>query len=577
MSQLFEDLPQDWKAFSHWTWEETQPFADDLLGRRLTPESVETWMLDWSSLMCLITEVYNRLHIHTTAHTDDADGHARFRAYTQDFMPKARAFEQAMKVKLIDSGLEPAGMRVPLKRMRSDAAIYREENLAIQAEIEELSSELMAITGGIAFRWDGQDLTRAQVAAKLAGPDRQERERAWKCMAGAHQDVAGRMDAIWARMVSLRGQMAHNAGFDSYRDYRWQELARFDYSPADVKTFQDAIEQVVVPACNRLAERRRKTMGVDRLRVWDDYWHLQPDLYGRPPLQPFRTVEELNQGMVGIFTRLDPELGAEYQALWDEGLLDLDNRPNKAAVGYMEQLPVSKKPFIFQGVVGGHQDVTVQLHESGHAFHYLECCHLPYFYQFADAYGPIEFAEVASMGMELLASPYLGLEDGGFYTPEELAQERSGHLSSIIRIWPYIAVVDAFQQWAYGHPDEATETDRMDDVWAELIQRFLPQLDWTGNEETLRVSWRLQAHIFHWPLYYVEYGIAQLGAVQLWANALKDPQAALADYRHALSLGNTASLPELYRAAGIEFRFDADTFGRAIDLIEHTMDELNPS
>lgn len=577
MSQIADDLPSDWETFSHWTWEEVQPFADQLLARELTPENAETWMSDWSRLMCLITEVYNRLHIRTTSHTNDAEGHARYRAYTQDFMPKARSFEQAMKVKLIESGLELPGMAVPLKRMRSDTAIFRKENLPLQSELEELSSELMALTGALSFAWDGEDLTRVQIHAKLAEPDRLDRERAWKCMTGAYQDVTERMDAIWAHMITLRNEMAHNAGFDNYRDYRWQELGRFDYTPDDVKAFQSAIEQVVVPACTRLAEKRRKSMSIDRIRVWDDYWHIRPDPYGRPPLRPFQSVDELNQGLVRVFTRLDPQLGAGYQTLVDERLLDLENRPNKAAVGYMEQLPASRKPFIFQGVVGSHSDVIVQLHESGHAFHFLECSHLPNFFQFSEAYAPIEFAEVASMAMELLASPFLGLENGGFYTQEGLAQARAGHLASIVGIWPYIAVVDAFQQWAYEHPGEAADTNRLDEIWAELIHKFLPQLDWAGIEDTLRVSWRLQAHIFHWPLYYVEYGIAQLGAVQLWANALEDPPAALAAYRHALSLGNTISLPELYQAAGIEFRFDPETFGRAVDLIERTLDELEPS
>jgi oligoendopeptidase F len=571
---MFKNLQVDWKEFSEWGWGRISPFADDLLQREVTAHSMEGWLTDWSRLARLVAESFNRLQIRTTTHTNDENGQSMFQRYSEEVMPKARAFEQSMKLKLLESGLRPQGMSVPLRRMRSDAALYRAENLPLQTQRERLETEFLAINGARTFDWDGETLNQAQIVAKLGQPDRKVRERAWRALSKCLVSQQAATDQLWAQFLDLRTQMARNAGFDDYRSFRWQELARFYYTPDDCKAFHSAIHQVVVPAVRKLSDGRKHGLSTENLRVWDDFWFLRPDRSGRPPLKPFESIGQLTTGMDRIFSSVDPTFAAYYRTLCEEGLVDLDARRHKAQGGYMAELPATKRAFIFTTAVGLHWDIVVQLHEGGHAFHVFEAAHWPYHYQSMLDYIPTEFAELASMAMELLAGPYLASDHGGFYTGTQLAQARVEHLEGILEFWPYMAVVDAFQHWVYENPDAAYDTRQCDEVWACLHHRFMPHLDWDGIEDTLRLSWRLQDHLFLYPFYYVEYGLAQLGAVGVWANALEDQGRAVKAYRLALSLGNTASLPDLYKAAGVEFAFGADALARAVALLERTIAEL---
>jgi oligoendopeptidase F len=569
-------LPADPIEFSKWDWAQIEPHARELLRRKLTSSSVDQWLVDWSVLARLIAESYNRFYIHTTAHTDDKANQARFRKYTEEVMPRTREFEQAMKERLIRSGLQPRGMAIPLRRMRSEAAIYRPENLVLRTKCEALEAEYNELTGKRMFNWDGEKLNQAQVFDRLVDLDRGVREHAWRALAACLESQRAENDGIWQQFLDLRVQMARNAGFKDYRSFHWRELARFDYTPQDCRIFHDAIARVVVPAVQRLAEKRRRGLGVDRLRIWDDFWHLRPDSLGRPPLRSFRSVSELTAIAERVFTGVDPELAAYYRILRDEGLLDLEARAHKSPVGYMQELPASKRAFIFTVATGLHYDVDTHLHESGHAFHVFESAHWPSHYQSMQDYNPVEFVELGSIAMELLGMPYLGKDRGGFYTESQLAQARLEHLEQVLEFWPYMAVVDAFQHWIYENPDAARDTRQCDEVWASLQRVFRPHIDWNGLEDTLQVSWRLQDHIMTVPFYYVEYGLAQLGAVGVWANALKDQRAAVKAYRKALSLGNTASLPDLYKAAGVKFAFGAEELKRAVDLVEGAIAEIEP-
>jgi oligoendopeptidase F len=376
------------------------------------------------------------------------------------------------------------------------------------------------------------------------------------------------LNELWTKTVPLRGQIALNAGCADYRDYRWHELLRFDYTPADCQTFHAAIEEVAVPAANRIYARARRRLGVDKLRPWDCDQDRDPLNY--PTLQPFENVTDLMEKSEKIFQHVDPQLGEYYTLMRREGLLDLDNRKGKAPGGFCTEFPIAQRPFIFMNSVGVRDDVRTMLHESGHAFHVFETNHLPYIHQLQVT---MEFAEVASMSMELLSAPYLSTEFGGFYADQEAARDRVEHLERIILFWPYMAVVDAFQQWAHTHPDGA-DPAACDAKWAELQARFMPGVDWGSLEAEMMTGWHRKQHIHRVPFYYVEYGLAQLGAVQVWHKALRDQAASLANYRQALALGGTKSLPELYRAAGAKFAFDAGTLKEAVDLIESTIEQL---
>jgi oligoendopeptidase F len=324
-----------------------------------------------------------------------------------------------------------------------------------------------------------------------------------------------------------------------------------------------------VPAATRIYQKHGRRLGLDRLRPWD----LDQDLYPLdfPPLPPYGNIADLQARSEHIFGQLDPELGEYFREMRAGGYLDLENRKSKAPGGYCTAFPMAKRSFIFMNAVGLASDVRTLLHESGHAFHNFERFHLPYMQQRMVG---LEFAEVASMTMELLTHPYLSLEQGGFYPDAAARRFRIAHLERILLFWPYMAVVDAFQSWVYRHHTQASDPASCDDQWLELWHRFLPGVDWDGLEAEACTGWHRKQHIFRAPLYYVEYGLAQLGAVQIWQNASRDPAGALHDYRRALSLGGTASLPELYRAAGARFAFDAATLADAVDRIERSLAEL---
>jgi oligoendopeptidase F len=352
----------------------------------------------------------------------------------------------------------------------------------------------------------------------------------------------------------------------NYRAYRWKELLRFDYEPEDCFNFHQAIEEVVVPAALEIYEKRRQRLGLNSLRPWD----LAVDPYGKPPLMPFQTVKELIDKSGKMFAQVDTHFDQYFQQMQEEDLLDLENRGNKAPGGYCSYYRFSRRPFIFMNAVGIHEDVQTLLHEGGHAFQIFECGHRPYFFLEI----PSEFAEVASMAMELLASPYLETSKGGFYNTDQAARARIQHLESLVLFWPYMAVVDAFQHWVYENPEAAREADRCDDCWAQLWERFMPGVDWTGLEQELRTGWQRKPHIFDEPFYYVEYGMAQLGALQIWRNSLRDAESAIASYRQALSLGTSVTIPRLYEAAGADFAFDTGTLKEAVDAIRETITNL---
>ena len=475
--------------------------------------------------------------------------------------------EQRLKKKLLASGLEPDGFNIPLRNLRAEAELFRDQNLPLLAEEIKLSNEHDKIVGAQTVEWEGREITVTQLESFFRDPDRSLRERAWQL--GAQRWLTDReaINQLWQRFLSLRQKIANNATQGDYRAYRWQQLKRFDYTPEDCVLFHQAIEETMTPAARRIYERRRQRMGLKALRPWD----LDVDPLGRPPMQPFKDVAELETKSAAIFQNVHPQLGKHFDTMIQEGLLDLENRKHKAPGGYCTSFNRIRRPFIFINAVGIHDDVQTLLHEAGHAFHVFESAHLPYFPQRTV---PLEFAEVASMGMELLALPFLESNLGGFYNPADTARASIEELESNILFWPYMAVVDAFQHWVYENPDQASDPSQCDTHWAELWTRFMPEIDWSGLEDVLVTGWHRKDHIHCVPLYYVEYGLAQLGAVQLWCNALQDQDKAIARYRQALSLGGTVPLPQLFQTAGARLAFDAGTLHEAAKFIENMIAEL---
>ena len=568
-------LPGNSTDFMDWDWEQIKPFSDELLSRELTKNTISEWLEDWSQLTSLIMECFHRLEIRTTTHTNDERNTRAYQAYAENLIPRARLFEQQLTQKLLESGLEPENFSIPLRKMRTDAKIFREENLPLKTEIEKVLVHLQEIDAARLYPWGGEQLNERQVLDKLTESDRAVRERAWRLITSGITKDREKITEIWGQLLDLRIHIARNAGFDDYRAFRWQELGRFDYTPEDCRSFHHAIEEVVVPAYSRLSEKRKISLGVERLRVWDNHWFYKPDPSGLDPIRPYKTIPELNQKMEGVFSKVDPQFGKYYRLMVDEKLLDLETRKNKAPGGYMEELPASKRPFIFVNGTNSTDDINTLLHEGGHAFHTFECLKWPSHHQASINNVPIEFVEVPSMAMEFLAVPYLGSDQGGFYTPVEAARALIGNLETSLGFWPYMAVVDAFQHWVYENPVEAHDLEQCNQTWSKIHRRFLPHLDWSGIEDSLEFVWVMQGHIFHDPFYYVEYGLALLGAAQVWANARVDQKKAVQDYRKALALGNTASLSELFLTAGAHFAFDVKAVKGAVDLIEGAIEELS--
>jgi oligoendopeptidase F len=575
---MFESLPKDARQVMDWGVEQYQPYIQELLARPLNADTVEAWLADWSRLAELLHETFSRLSVATTQNTADEEAERRYLAFSEHIFPAMQLADHQLKQRLLDSGLEVPGLEIPLRNMRVEAEIFREANLPLMVEERKLGVEFDKIMGAMSVNWEGEDVPLPKLQTVGQDPDQATRERAWRL---AHQRFLAdrdKINALWRKFLDVRQQMAKNAGYDSFIAYRWKQMARFDYTPEDCTSFHRAIEEVVVPAAERLYARRREQLGVDTLRPWDlnvDPTHPATavlDPLGRAPLHPYETVEEMEGKAAAIFQHVDPALGGYFETMRREGLLDLGSRKNKAPGGYCTAFPVAQRPFIFMNAVGIHDDVQTLLHEAGHAFHVFESTHLPYIQQRET---PIEFAEVASMGMELLAAPYLSRAHGGYYAEADAARARIEHLEGIITFWPYMAVVDAFQHWVYSDIDAARDPEACDAKWAELWARFMRGIDWSGLDQEMRTGWHRKLHIHQIPFYYVEYGLAQLGAVQVWNGALQDQAGAVARYRRALAKGGAAALPDLYETAGARFAFDAGTLRMAVELVERTIAELS--
>lgn len=564
---MFSTLPKATVEIGDWTWAHIQAYYDDLLGRELTAETVDAWLAGWSELLELLFETKNRLYVAVTCDTQDQRIAALNQKFLDEFYEPSLAANQQLKEKLLESELVPAGFEIPLRNMRAESDLFRQANVPLLAEEIKLSEEYDRIVGAQTVEWEGHEVTIAQLQPVYMEQDRTRREAAWKLAAARQMQDRAVLNDLWKRLLELRKTLAVNADYASYRDYRWKQLLRFDYTPASCRRFHDAIEEVVVPEAIKLYEDRRQKLGLDSLRPWD----LDVDTANRPPLRPFTGVAELREKTYGIFQRVDPKLAEYYDIMRTENLLDLPNRKGKAPGGYCIDYPQVGRPFIFMNSVGIHEDVLTLLHEGGHGFHVFESAGLPYYHQMQIS---SEIAEVASMTMELLSAPYLLASEGGFYSDEDYRRARREHLESILRFWPYMAVVDAFQLWAYENQDAAADPSACDQSWKDLWTRFMPGIDVSGLADWLVTGWHRKLHIFQDPFYYVEYGMAQLGAIQIWRNSLTDRPGAIAAYRQALSLGGTRSLPELFKAAGARFAFDKATLQSAVSLLLQTLETL---
>lgn len=533
------------------TWDALLPYFENLVKRPLeTAAELEKWLRDYSELSAAIAEESSARYIEMTCYTEDAEREKAYLCYLEYILPMAEPYHFELSRKYLAS---PARQDLPSQRFfvfdrarENEVALFREENIPLQTQDDVLAQNYQKLCGQQTVQFDGQELTLPQLSSLLEETDRERRRSAWTAAVGRQLQDRRAMEDIFDQMLVLRTQIAKNAGFDNYLEYQFRRLGRFDYSPADCRVFHEAVETEVMPLRRQMRERRRAALGLENLAPFD----LDVDVHGRPPLRPFFTPEELVHGANSVFSAISPAFEQDFSVLRENRLLDLESRKGKAPGGYQSTLDEVRLPFIFMNAAGRNQDVFTLLHEGGHAFHALA-------YRGEDLHAyrnaPIEFCEVASMGMEMMACERLT----AFYNSQDAARARTMHLEDIIILLPWIARVDAFQHWLYSNPGH-TQQQRAQQ-WLQLEERFGDKLEWPEHAEWRECSWIGKLHFFCVPLYYVEYGIAQLGALQLWVRYLEDQASTIENYRNALSLGNSRPLPELFRAAGIHFSFDAQT------------------
>ena len=550
-------------------WEGIQPLYQQLEDIELTEESLGLWMEGWSDLRKLVDERNARLRLATQLDTANKEKEKSYHDFLEHVYPSAQAADQGLKEKLLGSKLTPQGMELALKKMRAEADLFCEDNLPLMTEESKLDTQYSKILGAQTIQWQEEELTLAQVKSALLTTDRTVRKELWELLSQRQLEDREAINDLWKKFLAVRGKLASNAGFPDYRAFRWQQQLRLDYSPKESRQFIDAVKEVAVPAATRVYDRYRSRLGIDQVRPWDLLNN--QTTFSIPALQAFKTEEEFITRVGNIINCLDPVLGEYFKSMQENDLLDLMNRKGKGPGGFCTSFSTLGVPFIFMNAVGRGSDLRVLLHESGHAFHVFERTGLPYHHQWRTG---MEFAEVASTAMELLAEPYLSEDQGGFLSTEDAARTRLLNLEEKLLFWPYMAVVVAFQHWVYENHSLASNPDACDDKWSELIGFYMPGINWDGYEDVKMTGWHRKLHIHQEPFYYIEYGLASLGAFQIWENAQKDQEIALKNYRQSLALGGTATLPELYNAAGAKLSFDSDTLGSTVQLIEKNLAEL---
>jgi len=561
------ELPASPDAFRDAAWNDVQPYYEQLATVALDGDAagVDAWLSQWSRLDSLVGEAGTLAMIAYTANTADSAAETSYLRFSMEVFPKMEEQQVRLARRLVEVGTDRPDLATTMRRFRQDIELFREENVARFAQIEELSAGYQKLSGGLSVDWDGVAKTIPQLQPHLKSNDRAERERAFRLGTSAYYEQRENIADLFNRMYELRTAVAREAGFSDYQRYCFASKYRFDYTPEDVARFHHAVKTTVTPAVARLMAHRQRELNVDTLRPWD----VTVDLGTSEPLRPFADVQEFVGKAKQIFSRVDAELGDKFRIMADEQLLDLESRPGKAPGGYCTDLAFRGRPFIFMNAVGVPDDVQTLVHEAGHCFHDFATHPLPLTWQRRTGH---EAAELASMSMELLAMPYFVAPDG-YYTPEQARVAWLEHFEDVLGSLVHIASVDAFQAWIYTDPAGADQNAR-DAKWLALRSEFEAGVDWTGLDAERVARWYRQLHIFELPFYYIEYGLAQLGALQVFRNAVRDPHAAVAAYKRFLALGGTCPLPELYAAAGVKLVFDAETMGELVAFVEGHIEEL---
>ncbi|MBX7137252.1 MAG: M3 family oligoendopeptidase [Oligoflexia bacterium] len=555
------------------SWHVIAPYFEAL--RVSQPDSaaaLEDWLLKYSELSACVSEERGRRYIAFSRNTADASTRERYTQFLEQIDPSVKSAVQLLDRKLIERadalGFSTARYQVLLRNVRADLRTFKEENIPLQTRCSALENEYQETLGAMTVNLEGRELTMAELGPYYENPDRTVRERIWKLEAARRLADRAKLDHLFSELVQLRHAIAVNAGFSNYLEFAFVQLRRFDYSPQDCETFHAALESQVVPLTRAAQDRRRQLLGIDTLRPWDHWWpwYYGLDPEGRPALKPVEDGAALLEGCLRVLERVDSELRQQLCEMRDRGDLDLDARKGKAPGAYSYCLDEVRRPFIFMNSAGIQKDVETLLHEAGHSFHSLACRSEPLI-EYRSA--PIEFCEVASMTMELFGSEFFEQ----FYTPQDASRARMRMLEGIIEFLRWAPQIDAFQHWIYTNPGHSS-ADR-NAKWIELDRRFSPQFAWDGFEDFRASYWQRQTHLFTSPFYYIEYAIAQLGALQIWLNFKQRGREAVNSYKEALALGGSVALPQLFEAAGARFDFSAECLQRLVGALASAVLKMN--
>lgn len=537
-----------------------------LLQREIPVDSAKLrqWILDWSELESVLGEVSCRRYVAMTCNTADEKAAKAYTDFVENIQPIMNEYDDKLNKKLVAHPAKDAlqdEFGEWFKGVQVSLDLFSPDNIALETEENKEIQAYQKITGGMSVEFDGETKTMQQMAAYMERTDRELRERAWRTMWERRLQDKDTLDKSFDNLFAIRKQVAKNAHCKDFIDYIFLAKHRFDYSPADCEAFHESIEKLVLPLQKEIYKKRAQKMGLERLRPWD----LNVDPLDRAPLKPYSTGDELIEKVDQIFESIHPQAGKWAREMQAKKLIDPDSRLGKAPGGYQIGFDESRLPFIFMNSACTDRDIYTLLHESGHSFHQFALADQPIF-PYRDV--PAEFAEVASMSMELIGMSNLK----PFYGDDKEAIERStlGELEDVIWLFPWVASVDSFQHRLYNFP-EHTASDRSD-IWSEIMDRYDAGVDYTGLEAVRRNLWQKQLHIFECPFYYIEYGIAQIGALQVWANFKKDPKKAIDDLFRAESLGSSRPVKELFETANIKFDFSPKTLE---PLMQVVWDELN--
>ena len=558
-------LPQDFKVSA---WNVIEPYFKELLDRPLSSkESLGKWLQDVSELEAVIGEDAAWRQIRMTCDTENKALEDAFTFFVMEIQPKIQPYADKLNRKLVENEytktLEGEAYQVYLRNVKKNIELFREENIPLQAEISVMAQQYGVISGKMSIEIQGREYTLQQASKFLENPDRKLREEVYRKIQERRLQDKEQLNELFTKLIQKRDQVAKNAGFINYRDYKFADLGRFDYKKEDCYQFHEAVKLHVMPLVNQLYENKKEKLGLDTLRPWD----IEAEPAGVQPLRPFKTGGELVDKTIQCFNQLRPFFGDCLEKMKTMGHLDLESRKGKAPGGYNCPLAETGAPFIFMNAAGQLDDVTTMVHEGGHAIHSFlsHDLELNGFKEY-----PTEIAEVASMSMELFSMDHWQVY---FDDKEELNRAKEQQLERVITIFPWIATIDKFQHWIYENPNH-TDEERIS-RWLQILDEFSsPVIDFSGLDAYRLYSWQRQLHLYEVPFYYIEYGIAQLGAIGLWQQYKQDPEKAINNYIAALDLGGTRTLPELFKAAGLEFNFSPDHISGLMKFVKRELDQI---